>query len=85
MGRVVIKSAGFRAYRKSAPMVARLRGLVEDIADDCNADADLDDGYIAKVSTGRERARGAVITGTAQAIRDNARNNTIIRNAVGKR
>lgn len=81
MGRITYNMAGYRAIRKSPGVTARVKELVEGIAADCNASADVDGGYEAKVSQGRGRSRGAVITTNAKAIRDNARNNTIIKQA----
>lgn len=40
-------------------------------------------GYEASAVTGRSRARASIITATARAIRDNARNQTLIR-AIGR-
>lgn len=39
-------------------------------------------GYIARSGDGRTRARAAVITATAGAIRDNARNHTLLGRAI---
>lgn len=38
------------------------------------------DGYEAESSEGRTRSRAAVVTTNPRAIRDNARNNTLLRN-----
>lgn len=85
MPRVVMKSAGLRKYLLSPEVANSLKALVEDIAEDCNRQPRVDNGYIAKVSRTRRHARGVVITGTAKAIRDNARNNTVIRSAMRSR
>lgn len=36
-------------------------------------------GYQGNVTRGRSRARGGVVTATKRAIRDNARNNTLVK------
>ncbi|OZE92455.1 hypothetical protein CH298_02665 [Rhodococcoides fascians] len=81
MARITYKMAGFRAIRKSPKVVQALKGLADDIADDCNAAANVDDGYVSKISQSASRARATVITSNAKSIRDNARNNTIIKQA----
>lgn len=81
MARIEYKMAGYRAIRKSPKVTAALKKLADDIAADCNASANVEDGYAAKVSTGRTRSRATVITTNAKSIRDNARNNTIIKQA----
>ena len=37
------------------------------------------DGYEPSVQTGKNRARASVITGTPKAMRDNAKNNTLLK------
>ncbi|WP_037183829.1 hypothetical protein [Rhodococcoides fascians] len=81
MGRIVYKMAGYRATRKAPKVTDAMKHLTDDIAKDCNASADVDDGYVSRVSQGRTRARATVITTNAKAIRDNAGNNTIIKQA----
>lgn len=79
--RVQFKMSGYRGIRTSPGVAARVKAIADGIADDCNASADVDGGYKAEGSSGRNRARAAVITTNAAAMKDNARNNTIIRAA----
>lgn len=66
---------GFRALRTDPAVVADLRRRAENIAAACG------EGYIAEANPApRRRARAAVITATGKAIRDNAENNTLLRN-----
>lgn len=75
------KQGAFREVRVLPAVQAELEKRGERIADASGP------GYIVRsgVTGGRGRARTAVITGDLDAIRDNAKNNTLLRNLdVGK-
>lgn len=72
------KPAGFEALRRSPEAVALLEAKVQAAA------AAAGDGYVGSVAQGRGRgtlgrAIGTVYTGDFKAIRDNAKNNTLVR------
>lgn len=75
--RVVFRIPRFMELRRAPGVVADLQRRAQAIADACGGESE---GYYARVSQGKTRARAAVITGTGRAIRDNAANATILRN-----
>lgn len=66
--------AGFQEIRRLPPIKADLAARAERIAGACGA------GYEAKTGEGRTRSRAAVLTVDYEAIRDNAKNNTLLNN-----
>lgn len=72
--RFVWNIAGFSAMRKSAPVEALIRRRCEAIAAACG------EGFVAKVSQGKSRVRGTVITAEPIAMVRNARDNTLLNN-----
>jgi hypothetical protein len=64
----------FDEIRRSPKVEAELRRRAQRIATACGP------GYVAVSGKGRTRARAAVITADQRAVRDNASNNTLIRN-----
>ncbi len=64
----------FEEIRRLPAVRRDLEQRAEDIADACG------DGYVAESGEGKTRSRAAVITATPRAMRDNAKNNTIIKN-----
>lgn len=74
MARVKLNIGQFRALRNDAAVIADLRARAERLADACGP------GYVAGSQPGRNRGRAGVVTATYAAQRDNAKNNTLIRN-----
>jgi hypothetical protein len=72
--RIKWRIAGFRELRKSSEVTADLIRRAQRIA------AGAGSGYSASVSLGKNRGRASVFTKDAAAMRDNAKNNTLIRN-----
>lgn len=72
--RIKWNMAGFRELRKSAEVQNDLGRRALAIADACGPNFD------PMVSEGRTRARASVITADHDAIRKNAKENTILRN-----
>ena len=72
--RIVWRLAGFREIRTSPGVTADISARVERIEAACG------EGYEGETTSGRNRARGGVFTATAEAMVDNARNNTLVRN-----
>ena len=72
--RVVFRSGAFRQIRTSDYMVGDVLERAQRVADACG------EGFVARSSVPRVRARAAVITATGKAIRRNAAENTILRN-----
>ncbi|OZF40751.1 hypothetical protein CH296_00395 [Rhodococcus sp. 14-2496-1d] len=72
--RFVWNIAGFSAMRKSAPVEKLIRRHVEAIAAACG------EGFEAKVTQGKTRVRGTVVTATPVAMVRNARDNTLVNN-----
>ncbi|QFP95765.1 hypothetical protein SEA_CHERRYONLIM_12 [Gordonia phage CherryonLim] len=80
--RVRLNHKGFRAIR-SAPKLVRLEERIgKGIADRANAGLEKD-GYIVESKEGAPRPQGrhrvTVYTGTPEAMKDNATNNTLLR------
>lgn len=73
MTRVVHHSKGYRELLTSAAVLAEVRARAEKIAEAAG------DGYEMRSSEPRRRARAAVVTTTAKAMRDNATNQTLLR------
>lgn len=71
--RVRINSRGARALLQSSEIAGDLKGRVDAIR------AAAGDGYEADVQQGKTRQRGMVKTVTAEAMIDNARNNTLLK------
>lgn len=69
----VVSKSSFRKFLTSPELLPELQKRVDRIA------AAAGEGYVGRVNPGRKRHRGAVITTTGDAIRDNARNNTLVR------
>lgn len=66
--------AAFRELRTNEP------GVISDLRSRTNRVASrAGEGYKGNVIAGRSRARGGVVTATRRAIRDNARNNTLVK------
>lgn len=70
--RVDLNLSGFRRLRNSPEVVARLRRIVDRIA------ADAGEGYVGDIEVGGNRASGAVLTASGEAVADNARHNTLV-------
>ncbi|MFY9190181.1 MAG: hypothetical protein WAN89_02760 [Lawsonella sp.] len=66
--------AGFRALRFHPNVAADIDARGRAIAEACGP------GYVHSPYEGRNRHRCSVITATGEAIRDNAKNNTLLRN-----
>lgn len=75
--RVRINLQGFKKVRQSDRVEQELKKQTDRIAAECNQSSG--GGYVASVSKGRTRSRGSVVTGNAKAIRDNARNQTLVK------
>lgn len=71
--RVKMNIAGARAIRNSAEVEGDLMRRAQAI------EAAAGPGYEASSQTGRTRARASVITADFEAIRDNAKNNTLLK------
>ena len=65
---------GFEELRRTSEVKAELARHAERIAAACGKP-----GYRAVTSEGRTRSRAAVVTTDAESIRDNARNQTLLR------
>ncbi len=63
----------FEAIRRSPGVDAALRAKVDKVL------AQVGPGYVGHVEAGRTRSRGAVVTATGEAMRDNAENHTLVR------
>ena len=72
--RFVWKMAGFAEMRKSPGIERLIAGKCEAIAAACG------EGFVAKMSTGKGRVRGTVVTATPEAMVRNARDNTLVNN-----
>lgn len=71
--RVKVHSAAARSLLNSGEVKADLGRRAGAIS------AAAGEGYQASVQAGRNRARASVITGDYQSIKDNAKNNTLLR------
>ena len=76
--RVKMRSRASRALLRSADTEAMVKGRADSMA------AEAGSGYIANFEVGPNRARSYVFTRTHEAMKDNARNNTLLR-IVGSR
>ena len=76
--RIEFKTKGYRQVRTSDRVTAECKRSAEPIAARANQSSG-DGGYKVGVQKGRNRSRATVITTTGKSIRDNARNNTLIR------
>lgn len=72
--RVKLNLQGFRDLRNSPGVMADLEARAERLADACG------DGYEPGSRQGRNRGRAGVVTATYRAMRDNAKNNTLVAN-----
>ena len=72
--RVVLNDAQFKAILTSPRLAAFLAERAKRIADGCG------EGYESGGTAGHTRARGYVVTASPAAERDNAKNNTLLRN-----
>lgn len=72
--RIKWRIAGFRELRLDPGVIADLGERAERIADAAG------DGYEASTFEGKNRGRASVITADYDAIRDNAKNQTLLRN-----
>ncbi|WP_143822601.1 hypothetical protein [Mycetocola reblochoni] len=80
--RVRINYKGANAVRNDPAVQQELlsiAGKIQDAANSGLTGASSDAMYQAEVEPGRKRARAAVWTGGYASIRDNARNNTLLR------
>ena len=72
--KIELNSAGVRELMKSAEMTAGLRSIVSGIAAGCGG------GYSHDMKIMGTRAIASAFTDTAEAMKDNSENNTILRN-----
>ncbi len=72
--RIKYNLRAFEQLRRDPAVVRLLGRSAEAIADACG------EGYVADTGQGKTRARGSVITATAEAQADNAANQTLARN-----
>ncbi|MBP2211087.1 hypothetical protein JOJ87_001431 [Rhodococcus ruber] len=79
--KVTFKMAGFRAVRTSPNVEAELQKQADRIAAEANASSG--GGYVVKTSRGTSRSRAVVVTTDGPSMKDNAKNNTLIRNLKG--
>ncbi|ORL15407.1 hypothetical protein [Prescottella equi] len=79
--KITIKPGSFTKILTSSKVEAELEKHANRIAADCNDDSD--GGYVARVSKGKSRSRGAVVTSNGKAVRNNAKNNTLVRKMRG--
>ena len=68
----------FQQLRRSAGVKNRLKSEAESIARSAGS------GYVVNTGEGKTRSRASVITGDYDSIRDNSKNNTLLR-ALGNR
>lgn len=85
-----LNNAGFYNVRQQPKVREDLERRAQAIADECNRQAGLEDGYRISSTQGAKkpfgRWRTTVIAATAEAIKDNAENNRLVRNLdVGRR
>lgn len=72
--RVRMNNAAARALLRGDEISADIQGRVDSVAEACG------EGYEADVQVGRNRVHGMVKTTSFEAMRDNQRNNTILKN-----
>lgn len=81
MAKIVWKPDGLYNLRSAPGVKADLTGRAERLAAACGGS---EEGYFTSSQQGAKRPQGrwraTVVTGTAKAAADNARNNTLIRN-----
>lgn len=75
--RIEYNMQAFRKIRLSDESLAVVRDSAERIAAACGGPSS---GYFVYAGKGRNRARANVVAGTARSIRQNATENTLIRN-----
>lgn len=73
--KIRINSAAARKILQSKKVQEDLLARADRIAAGCALE-----GYMTDVKAGKNRARAAVFTGDAEAIMDNARNSTLLKN-----
>lgn len=71
--KVVLNSAGVRELLRSDEMESMLAKKASDIRDRCG------DGYESDSYKGKNRAKATVWTATPDAMRDNSKNNTLLK------
>ena len=71
--RVELNSDGVRALLQSGEMASICRGLANGIAGRAGS------GYTVTTYTGKTRVNASVMTETAEAMRDNMKNNTLLK------
>ena len=90
-GKLTLNNKGFYELRKDPAVVKMLEGIANDAADACNADA-ASNGYsgaeyAAGSIQGKKKPFGrwftSVITTNGEAIRDNHKNDTMLKNIKG--
>lgn len=74
--RIKFHTKGFRQLLTSPELDAVLEDEATAIGARAGGEAA---GYVSGVNPGRRRSRGYVVTSTAEAIKDNAKNNTLLR------
>ncbi len=72
--RIVYRLRAFERIRRTPEVVRLLGQSAEAIAKGCG------EGYVADTEQGKTRARGGVVTATAEAQADNAEHQTLLRN-----
>lgn len=81
--RIEFKSGAFYKLRSEPGVRRDIDGRTRRVADAANSSSGLSDGYRASSQQGARRPqgrwRGTVITATAAAIKDNARNHRLLR------
>lgn len=78
--RIKWRIKGFRELRQDMGVADDLERRAEDIADACNDALPDGGGYQSTAIIGKNRARASVITTNFEAIYDNYKNATLIRN-----
>lgn len=69
-----MRKSAHEELRRLPKVKADLKRRADNIAAACG------DGYVANSGEGKTRSRASVVTATGKAMRDNAKNNTLVRN-----